>query len=569
MTRLALLMGDTGSPSGINRLIGTCWYLAAVLDRISSLVVFSDAHRPPGVDAGPNMEFGHEAGLNIEFGHEALEAFQQVVSVAEWRCAPLPRAGADLRRLEIDHLVVGVSRPDASAARILPVGDRNDVYSDFLTERGAASKLAYLVNDIRHRDEPIDLTATARVLSRIRREVAGRPAAVFGTGPSLDLVDWADFTDHVNILCNSTVGNPSVLAAADPSLIAAADPVFHSSYGTHAVRFRHELATALAATDAWFICPTRDAPLYRHYLPKEAADRVLPVPLSQRVDFNLDLCSVLEVKSTANILTLLLLPLACTFSRSVTIAGCDGKPSSSDYFWTHSRQVQFDAELQETKQPFAGFFDIDNDTYYEEHLAMLTALVEQADAQLVSLVNATPSHIPVLQRITTPDALHAGLVRTAPSRSTLGPFGRSQRVSVDAMRAAYDMAALTWPTGISVDASCGELTRRTELELGIVEGADSTMRISRSIGRDGGETITIGPQPTPVTTTSVILTWYPAGAPGETRYLHSAGSDDPTLLRSDGPTTSTTFVLPSEQAAERFLQALAEQAARTVRPASW
>ncbi len=558
MTRLALLMGDTGSPSGINQLVGTCWYLAAVLDRISSLVIFSDAHRPPAVDTG----------LNIEFGHEALEAFQQVMSVAEWRCTPLHRAGSDLRRLEIDHLVVGVSRSDASAARILPVGDRNDVYSDFLTERGAASKLAYLVNDMRYGDEPIDLTATARVLDRIRREVAGRPAAVFGTGPSLDLVDWADFTDHVNILCNSTVGNPSILAAADPALIAAADPVFHSSYGTHAVRFRRELAMALAETDAWFVCPTRDAPLYRHYLPTEVADRVLTVPLSPRIDFNLDLCSVLEVKSTANILTLLLVPLACTLSRSVTIAGCDGKPTSSDYFWTHSQQVQFDAELLATKQPFAGFFDIDYDAYYEEHLAMLTALVEQADVQFVSLVNATPSHIPVLQRITTPDALHAGSVRTAPSRSTLGPFGRSQRVSVDAMRAAYDMAALTWPTGISVDTSCGDLARRTELELGIVESADSTMRISRSTGRDGDETITIGPQPTPVTTTSVVLIWYPAGAPGETRYLHGAGYDDPKLLRPFEQTTSTTFVLPSEQAAERFLQALAEQAARTVRPAS-
>jgi hypothetical protein len=94
------------------------------------------------------------------------------------------------------------------------------------------------------------------------------------------------------------------------------------------------------------------------------------------------------------------------------------------------------------------------------------------------------------------------------------------------------------------------------------------MRISRSTGRDGDETITIGPQPTPVTTTSVVLIWYPAGAPGETRYLHGAGYDDQKLLRPFEQTTSTTFVLPSEQAAERFLQALAEQAARTVRPAS-
>lgn len=559
VTRLAILLGDATSPSGIHQLLGTCWYLGAVLDRISSITIFSESKDPPILDNS----------MVSEFDAEVVDAFRRVMAIAEWQRAPMSRAGGQLRRLEVDHLVIGESRDAAGAARLRPDDGRNDVYADFLTERGAASKLAYLANTIHFEDELIDLSTTSLVLDRIRQEVIGRPAAVFGTGPSLDLVNWIDFENHVNILCNSTVGNPQILEAASPVLIAAADPVFHSSFGTYAIRFRRELASALASTDAWFVCPTRDAPLYRHYLPPSAAERVLAVPLSPRSDFNLDLCSVLEVKSTANVLTLLLLPLACTFSRSVNIAGCDGKPTSSDYFWNHSRQVQFDDELEATKQPFSGFFDIDYDEYYDEHLTMLTAQIEQADTQRISVINTTPSHIPVLQRITHPSALHVGKADRVPDDPTLGPFDRSQQVFVDGLLAVYDMAALTWPTGLGVDSDSTVLVKRTELELGPIDGAPAEVSISRSTADNGDEITVVGPVPMPSATTSVVLTWFPATVPGETRFLYAATVGNRELpVTDDAVTLRSEYVFRSDDDAKRFLGAVAEQASRSVRPPS-
>jgi len=559
MTNVAVLAGDTDTHDGRHQLLGTSWYLGAVLDRISSLVIYSDSGEPPRPDQS----------LEDEYGAEVLSAYTRILDIADWRKASLTRAGAQLRRLDIDHLVIGESRERAAAARLRPADGRNDVYADFLTERGAASKLAYLVHAIHHSDAPINLDETSRVLRRLRSNVAGAPAAVFGTGPSLDLVDWADHAETTNILCNSAVGNSAILEAADPVLIAAADPVFHSSFGTYATRFRRELASALDSTDAWFVCPTRDAPLYRHYLPPEAASRLLPVPLSSRVDFNLDLCATLEVKSTANVLTLLLLPLACTLSRSVSIAGCDGKPSSSDYFWTHSRQAQFDDELAATKQPFSGFFDIDYDAYYEEHLELLTAQIEHADRLSYSISNVTPSHIPILQRITHPSALHAGRPSRMSNAASIGPFERSQRVSVDALRAVYDASALTYPTGLVPDPDSPGLQRRTHIEIGSPDQDVAGPTISTLPHEDGHMVTTIGTPSPSGTPSTVVVTWHPANEPGETRFLHHAGPEEERpsshagldLHRSD-------FTFPESESARRFLKAVAEQAARTVRPPS-
>ncbi len=559
MTRVALLLGDTNSTPGATQLAGTCWYLAAALDHLSDVTVHATSPSPPGPD---DLRAA-------DYTPEVIDAVDRVLSIADWTSCRIEQSAQRIKHLDVDHLVVGISRSDSGDAGLRSADARNDVYADFSTERSGASKLAALVNTIITADEPLDLAATSAVLANLNARSVGHPAAVFGTGPSFDLVPWANYGDHLTILCNSAVGNQDVLEVVQPELLVAADPVFHSSFGVYAARFRSELVSALDATDAWFVCPTRDVLLYRHYLPEAAAARLLPMPLVTRDTFNLDLISDLEVKSTPNVLTLLLLPLALTLSDHVTIGGCDGKAESSDYFWGHAQTAQFTTELEATKTPFKGFFAIDYDEYYGQHLDDLSALILQSNQQSKTVVNATPSHIPVLRSITDHRALHVGAAFHAePGPTVLGPFSPEQEVVVDEINALFDALAVRWPTGVHFDddAATGAVRRRYLRDFPPpveVEQAPASVRMATE---GGSPTITVTSPEADHRAVTICLSWHSTVEVGKPRCLHSVTVDGPTELSNDGPLHSSSIILPSSVEAGLLIHAVESRALHSIRP---
>jgi hypothetical protein len=93
--------------------------------------------------------------------------------------------------------------------------------------------------------------------------------------------------------------------------------------------------------------------------------------------------------------------------------------------------------------------------------------------------------------------------------------------------------------------------------------------ISRSTADNGDEITVVGPVPMPSATTSVVLTWFPATVPGETRFLYAATVGNRELPATDEAVTlRSEYVFRSDDDAKRFLGAVAEQASRSVRPPS-
>ena len=221
---------------------------------------------------------------------------------------------------------------------------------------------------------------------------------VFGTGPSLSAhVETADLSDGICIAANSMVRNDELMDRMRPPLIVAADPIFHAGCSLYAAAFRAALARALERTGAWFLCPLRDAAIYRRHLPASCRDRVIGIPFDAAAPPPSDLTRSFALKPYPNVLTLFLLPLAATLAREIRIAGCDGRPIGEDSaFWSHDARAQFTDEMANIRATHPGFFAIDYNDYYLDHARDLETVLGALEAEGKICISDTPSFLPAL-----------------------------------------------------------------------------------------------------------------------------------------------------------------------------
>ncbi len=223
-------------------------------------------------------------------------------------------------------------------------------------------------------------------------------AYVFGTGPSLSsFAARHDFSDGHCFVSNSMVKNHDLLEKLKPVAIVAADPIFHAGCSRYAAAFRKELIYAMRKHGSYFITSLRDYNVFVSYLPDDLRERVIGVPFNSKAPFNADLSKEFYVQPLANILTLLLLPLAGAAAEEICIVGCDGRPrSENQYFWGHDKAVQFNDEMENIKLVHPAFFGVDYDDYYDEHcknVELAVSALEQAGRTISVL---TPSYVPSL-----------------------------------------------------------------------------------------------------------------------------------------------------------------------------
>jgi len=221
---------------------------------------------------------------------------------------------------------------------------------------------------------------------------------VFGTGPSLSKFAQTHlFSDGICLATNSMVRNKELLDKLDPVAIVAADPIFHAGCSRYAAAFRRNLLEVMTTRNCFFFTALRDYPVYLSYLPKSVRDRVIGVPFDAKIPYNVDLLKNFCVNPKANILTLLLLPIAGTISKEVAIVGCDGRPlKEKEYFWGHDKASQFNDEMENIKKVHPGFFAIDYNDYYLDHCKTTEIAVEALEDSNRRVVSLTKSYVPVL-----------------------------------------------------------------------------------------------------------------------------------------------------------------------------
>lgn len=307
-------------------------------------------------------------------------------------------------------------------------------------------------------------------LQQLRRHPHADRAVVAGTGPALKYVYALEELDRsLVITCNSALYNRTLMHTLRPHIVCATDPIFHAGWGQYASEFRSALLQRLDEFDFMIVVPTRDYHVYLDFLPERLHDRIGCYALDGSLEaFNLDLVERPVAKSTPNVLTNIMLPLAATLSRQISVVGCDGKKESSGYFWAHDPSSQINKHMGDIQKEFKGFFDIDYDKYYVDHCNTLDALLTAVEARGAQVRSRTPSWIPTLARRAD---LPPGVARVA-----------AQQVDVSVIMPARDAAATLDATCASVDRAASRAGVRARLIVIDDASIDDTAHRARAFG---------------------------------------------------------------------------------------
>ena len=221
---------------------------------------------------------------------------------------------------------------------------------------------------------------------------------VLATGPSIEKFRKYDYSDKLVIACNSTILNKELVEYTQPRILVFADPIFHFGVSQYAEQFREICKEFLNKNkDVFLIVPFKYYALLKSLLPSNEK-QIIGVPFTKHRPINLDINEDnFYTFTTSNILTLLLLPLATTFSQKINIIGCDGRSlEDNTYFWNHGQSVQINEKMDNIKQCHPGFFNIDYNEYYFEHCHTLDNFISYAELKGKKFVHLGNTYIPAL-----------------------------------------------------------------------------------------------------------------------------------------------------------------------------
>lgn len=221
---------------------------------------------------------------------------------------------------------------------------------------------------------------------------------IVATGPSFDRYrSYDDLAESFVITCNSAVIDREFMKYARPKLVVFGDPVFHFGPSRYASEFRARLRASAAEFDFKIAVTEKYCFLFEHCFP-ELMERVVFVPADGRLPhFQWRLDRNFMVKSTKNILTLLMMPVAASVSRNLRILGCDGRRLAEEgYFWGHSSSAQINDRMANIQEAHPGFFSINYNNYYLNHCAQLEDFIGELEVGGVAVEAAAHSKIPAL-----------------------------------------------------------------------------------------------------------------------------------------------------------------------------
>lgn len=247
-----------------------------------------------------------------------------------------------------------------------------------------------------------ELDATSRrTFKRFLHECRDKEEAfLFTTGPSLDAARHMQYPDTaLRIVCNSMVKNQALLDHIRPDVVTFADDVFHFGPSLYAATFRDDLLATLERHPHCYACvPLYAMDLMLAHLP-QLADRIIGVPFTNSQNWSVLSSENFGVRSTGNILTFLMLPVATAVCKRIAIVGADGRKDDEDYFWKHSDRNQFGDLMWSVFECHPSFFtDNDYRSYYRTHCEDLESQISWLETTGHSVRALTASHIPALHR---------------------------------------------------------------------------------------------------------------------------------------------------------------------------
>lgn len=311
-----------------------------------------------------------------------IAAYPGLKGVIVWSC--------DAQTVAAAHAIAAATGADVVMADPFAVQQETLLLMRFVYKLFSQEELGALVNECFGR------------FSAGLKEWKGRNVSAFGNGPSLAKVVEAkiDPGPTVRAVCNSTIGDEAALAHLDPELLVCGDPVQHWGASLYAGRFRADLKRAMANPRRRLITQLGYVPYFTAVMPEETHARAIGIGNDRRPKFNIDVAGEFITAATANVLTMLVLPVAFTITGSRGIAdifGCDGMAfAAATKPWSHANEDDYMGKMAVTHRVHPGFWKRNYEEEYWSYCQDLEDIMQAAEAAGITVRARTPSFVPAL-----------------------------------------------------------------------------------------------------------------------------------------------------------------------------
>ncbi len=229
----------------------------------------------------------------------------------------------------------------------------------------------------------------------------GRPISAFGNGPSLQSVieSGQDPGSGLRAVCNSTITDPAALEHLKPDILFCGDPVQHCGPSLYAGQFREHLAKAMNEPGRILVTQLGYVPYFRHIVSPTVRDRIIGIGNDRRPNFNIDVTKEFITASTANIFTMLVLPVLFSISKEIEVYGCDGMSfRMATRPWTHAHEEDYMGKMSVTHRIHPGFWTRNYEEEFWSYCNDMEDIIGQAERAGVSVRSITPSYVPALAK---------------------------------------------------------------------------------------------------------------------------------------------------------------------------
>lgn len=229
----------------------------------------------------------------------------------------------------------------------------------------------------------------------------GRRISAFGNGPSLgDVIkSKAVPSSSVKAVCNSTISDDEALTRLKPELLFCGDPVQHCGPSLYSGQFRQDLARAMADPSRILITQLGYVPYFNHVLTPSARNRIVGIGNDRRAKFNINLEEEFITASTANIFTMLVLPVVLTLSEDIEVYGCDGMSFHAAVKpWSHANENDYMGKMAVTHRVHPSFWNRNYEEEYWSYCNDMEDILDQAEKEGSKIRSLTPSYVPALAK---------------------------------------------------------------------------------------------------------------------------------------------------------------------------
>ncbi len=237
------------------------------------------------------------------------------------------------------------------------------------------------------------------------------PISAFGNGPSLSDVVDSKFDTEVGLttVCNSTISDQLTLSLLKPKILFCGDPVQHCGPSLYAGQFRKGLAKAMEDPSRVLITQLGYVPYFQHVVSSDARNRIIGVGNDRRAVFNINLENEFITASTANIFTMLVLPVILTLSKNINIYGCDGMSfRAATKPWSHANEDDYMGKMAVTHRVHPGFWKRNYEEEFWSYCNDMEDILSLAEANGATIRSATPSYVPALAKRFRSNSNHPG-----------------------------------------------------------------------------------------------------------------------------------------------------------------